>query len=169
MSDLEIHVLPVSELVPYANNAKLHPHEQVDQIASSIEEFGNCDPIAVWHNADGEPEIVEGHGRLMALKKLGIDEAPVIYLDHLSDDERKAYALVHNKLTMNTGFDLPILSGELDAITDIDMGEYGFSLDIGAMDIDGLLDEEPQIKKEDKPRVVTVVCECCGESFDVEL
>lgn len=169
MSDLEIHVLPVSELVPYANNAKLHPHEQVDQIASSIEEFGNCDPIAVWHNAEGEPEIVEGHGRLMALKKLGIDEAPVIYLDHLSDDERKAYALVHNKLTMNTGFDLPILSGELDAITDIDMGEYGFSLDIGAMDIDGLLDEEPQIKKEDKPRVVTVVCECCGESFDVEL
>lgn len=169
MSDLEIHVLPVSELVPYANNAKLHPHEQVDQIASSIEEFGNCDPIAVWHNAEGEPEIVEGHGRLMALKKLGIDEAPVIYLDHLSDDERKAYALVHNKLTMNTGFDLPILSGELDAITDIDMGEYGFSLDIGAMDIDGLLDEEPQTKKEDKPRVVTVVCECCGESFDVEL
>lgn len=169
MSDLEIHVLPVSELVPYANNAKLHPHEQVDQIASSIEEFGNCDPIAVWHNAEGEPEIVEGHGRLMALKKLGIDEAPVIYLDHLSDDERKAYALVHNKLTMNTGFDLPILSGELDAITDIDMGEYGFSLDIGAMDIDGLLDEEPQVKKEDKPRVVTVVCECCGESFDVEL
>lgn len=169
MSDLEIHVLPVSELVPYVNNAKLHPHEQVDQIASSIEEFGNCDPIAVWHNAEGEPEIVEGHGRLMALKKLSIDEAPVIYLDHLSDDERKAYALVHNKLTMNTGFDLPILSGELDAITDIDMGEYGFSLDIGAMDIDGLLDEEPQIKKEDKPRVVTVVCECCGESFDVEL
>lgn len=169
MSDLEIHVLPVSELVPYANNAKLHPHEQVEQIASSIEEFGNCDPIAVWHNADGEPEIVEGHGRLMALKKLGIDEAPVIYLDHLSDDERRAYALVHNKLTMNTGFDLPILSGELDAITDIDMGEYGFSLDIGAMDIDGLLDEEPQVKKEDKPRVVTVVCECCGESFDVEL
>lgn len=169
MSDLEIHVLPVSELVPYANNAKLHPHEQVDQIASSIEEFGNCDPIAVWHNAEGEPEIVEGHGRLMALKKLGIEEAPVIYLDHLSDDERRAYALVHNKLTMNTGFDLPILSGELDAITDIDMGEYGFSLDIGAMDIDGLLDEEPQIKKEDKPRVVTVVCECCGESFDVEL
>lgn len=169
MPELRVEIVNIDELNLNPLNSKLHPAEQIDQIAASIEQFGNCDPLGVWTNDAGELVIVEGHGRYAALKKLGITEVPVIRLDHLSDEQRRAYGLVHNKLTMNTGFDLPILSGELDAITDIDMGEYGFSLDIGAMDIDGLLDEEPQIKKEDKPRVVTVVCECCGESFDVEL
>lgn len=85
MPELEIRNVPVDELVPYAQNAKLHPHEQVDQIAESIRRFGNCDPIAVWHNDEGEMEIVEGHGRVMALKALKIAEAPAIFLDHLSD------------------------------------------------------------------------------------
>lgn len=76
--ELKIYELPVADLVPYARNAKEHSASQVDTIAASIEEFGNCDPIAVWHNANGEPEIVEGHGRLLALKKLGHDVAPVI-------------------------------------------------------------------------------------------
>ena len=123
---LEVETVPTSELVPYAGNAKLHDDWQVEQIARSMEEFGNCDPIGVWHNADGEIEVVEGHGRLMALEMLGVDEAPVIFLDHLTDEQRRAYALVHNQLTMNSGFDEAILSGELDAIADIDMSAFGF-------------------------------------------
>lgn len=126
MPELKIVELPTSELVEYANNAKLHPHEQVDQIANSINEFGNNDPIAVWHNEDGEPEIVEGHGRLMALRKLGVETAPVIFLDHLSDEQRRAYALVHNKLTMNSDFDTGILADELASLDSFDMGEFGF-------------------------------------------
>ena len=126
MPELEIRTEKVADLVPYAGNAKLHPHEQVDQIAASIEEFGNNDPIAVWHNDAGEMEIVEGHGRLLALKKLGIEECPVIYLDHLSDEQRRAYILVHNKLTMNTGFDIAILDAELASIASMDMTDFGF-------------------------------------------
>lgn len=133
MPELEITTVNVADLMPYAGNAKLHPHEQVDQIAASIEQFGNCDPIGVWHNDAGEMEIVEGHGRVMALNKLGIETAPVIFLDHLTDEQRRAYALVHNQLTMNSDFDTDLLELELDAITDIDMSDFGFDLEVEDM------------------------------------
>ena len=125
MPELTVSMVRIDELVPYSGNAKLHPNEQVDQIAQSISEFGNCDPIAVWHNADGEMEIVEGHGRLLALKKLGIEKAPVITLDHLSDEQRRAYTHVHNKTNMNTGFDLSILAVDINEL-DFDWDDFGF-------------------------------------------
>lgn len=114
MPELEVREMSVADLVPYANNAKKHPKEQIDQIAASISEFGNCDPIAVWHNEDGEAEIVEGHGRVMALKQLGIDTAPVICLDHLTDEQRRIYAHVHNQTTINSGFDEQALIEDMD-------------------------------------------------------
>lgn len=124
---LEVVDVPTDELVPYANNAKLHPHEQVDQIAESIRQFGFNDPIAVWQNADGELEIVEGHGRLMAAKLLGLQTVPTIRLDHLTDEQRRAYTHVHNKLNMNSGFDLEILGNELESI-DFEWEEFGFDV-----------------------------------------
>lgn len=114
MPKLEVREMAVADLVPYANNAKKHPKEQIDQIAESISEFGNCDPIAVWHNEDGEAEIVEGHGRVMALKQLGIDTAPVICLDHLTDEQRRIYTHVHNQTTINSGFDEQALIEDMD-------------------------------------------------------
>lgn len=114
MPELEVREMAVADLVPYANNAKKHPKEQIDQIAESISEFGNCDPIAVWHNEDGEAEIVEGHGRAMALKQLGIDTAPVICLDHLTDEQRRIYTHVHNQTTINSGFDEQALIEDMD-------------------------------------------------------
>lgn len=126
MPELSIVTASTDDLIPYAGNAKLHPDAQIDQIARSIEEFGNNDPIAVWHNDDGKMEIVEGHGRLLALKRLGIKEAPVIFLDHLSDSQRRAYTHIHNQLAMNTGFDPELLKEELERITDIDMYAYEF-------------------------------------------
>lgn len=125
MPELKITVVDVDELVPYANNAKLHTAEQVDQIAQSIMEYGFNDPIAVWHNADGEMEVVEGHGRLLALKKLKREEAPIIVLDHLSDAQRRAYTHVHNQLAIMSGFDIDILKDEIGKI-DADLGGYGF-------------------------------------------
>ena len=131
MPKLEVVEVSTKDLLEYEHNSKLHPDEQIDQIAASIREFGNCDPIAVWHNADGRMEIVEGHGRLLALKRLGIGRAPVIFLDHLTDEQRKAYGIIHNQLTMNTGFDLVQLQHELDEISSIDMSQYDLDIDIG--------------------------------------
>lgn len=124
---LKIEYLNKIELKPYANNAKVHTAEQVKQIKKSIREFGFNDPIAIWH----ENEIVEGHGRLLAAMEMDeIETVPVIRLDGLTDEQRRAYMLVHNKLTMNTGFDVDLLNLELNDITDIDMSSFGFGEDV---------------------------------------
>lgn len=122
---LKIEMMDISKLVPYKNNAKLHPQEQIDQIKSSIQQFGNNDPIAI----DKDNVIIEGHGRMLALEQLGHKEVPVIRLGHLSDEQRKAYTLIHNQLTMNSGFDLELLKIELDDIVNIDMTEFDFDYD----------------------------------------
>ena len=83
-------------------------------------------------------EIVEGHGRLIACKELGYTEVPIIRLDHLSDEERKAYTLAHNKLTMNSDFDIDILNDELDDILNIDMSDFG-DIDILNDELDDIL------------------------------
>lgn len=127
MPELTVEEIGTEELLPYANNAKIHTREQVDQIAKSIEEFGFNDPVAVWEGPGGL-EIVEGHGRVMAAKKLNIEQLPVIRLDHLSDEQRRAYTHVHNQLTMNTGWDFETLEAELkDA--EFDFEQYGFDLE----------------------------------------
>lgn len=123
--ELKIEYLDKKALKPYARNAKLHPAEQVEQIKKSISEFGFNDPIAVY----GKNEIVEGHGRLLAVMEMDdVQTVPVIRLDHLSDEERRAYSLVHNKLTMNSGFDYDLLQEELRNLT-IDMSGFDFNLD----------------------------------------
>lgn len=124
--DLRKNMMRVSQLVPYAGNAKEHPEWQVEQIANSIQAFGFNDPIAVWEDVAGHWVIVEGHGRLLAAKQLGMDEVPVIRLDQLDDEARRAYTLAHNKLTMNTDFNISLLDSELDAIEGFDMSEFGF-------------------------------------------
>lgn len=119
---LVIEYLDTGEIIPYKNNAKQHPQWQIQQIADSIEQFGFNDPIAI----DENNVIIEGHGRLLAAKKLGISVVPVIRLSYMSENERKAYIIVHNKLTMNTEFDIEILNEELSRIDDIDMSAFGF-------------------------------------------
>lgn len=129
---LIVEYLSKEDLKPYANNAKLHTGEQVEQIKKSITEFGFNDPIAIWH----ENEVIEGHGRLLAAMEMKtVDKVPVIRLDDLTDEQRRAYMLVHNKLTMNTGFVLELLEERLSEITDIQMKDYGFE------DIDALSEE----------------------------
>lgn len=164
---LQIEYLKKEELKPYANNAKIHTDDQIDQIKRSIEEFGFNDPIAIW----GDNEIVEGHGRLLAVMEMPeITEVPVIRLDDLSDEQRRAYMLVHNKLTMNTDFDIDMLNVELDSIVDIDMSEFGFEIE----------DEEPaEIIEDEVPEEVETRCKLgdiwqlgthrliCGDSTDI--
>lgn len=170
MSNLKIEYVSKDQLKPYAKNAKLHTDDQVEQIKRSIEEFGFNDPIAVWH----EDEIIEGHGRLLAVMEMPeIETVPIIRLDDLTDEQRRAYMLVHNKLTMNTDFDFELLDSELDEIIDIDMSEFGF--DIAIED-----DEPEEIIDDEVPEEVETRCKLgdiwqlgnhrliCGDSTSIE-
>ena len=120
VDELKVEYVPIGSIKPYSRNAKQHPQEQIEQIKASMREFGNIDPIGVWHN-----EVVEGHGRLMAAQELGYDTIPIIRLDALTDEQRRAYALIHNQLTMNSGWDAELLDLELGDI-ELDMSEFGF-------------------------------------------
>lgn len=164
MPELEVTKIPTAELLEYENNAKMHPLEQVDQIASSIEEFGFNTPVLAWHNDEGDPEIIAGHGRLRAARKLNIPELPVIFLDHLSEEQRRAYILVDNQLTMNSGFDLEILDSELSSIVNIDMSQFDFE-GIDVIDLDDMDDLGSDGGDDDGK----VMCHCpkCGFYFEV--
>lgn len=125
--ELKIEYLDKKALKPYARNAKIHDSAQVEQIKESIRQFQFNGPIAVY----GDNVIVEGHGRLLAVMEMDeIETVPVIRLDHLSDEQRRAYALVHNKLTMNSPFDIDMLTLELEELEDfdIDMSDFGFDV-----------------------------------------
>ena len=132
---LKVEYLPIDEIKPYENNAKIHTPEQIEQIKASIQQFGMNDPIGIWSK---DNIIVEGHGRLIACQELGYTEIPIIRLDDLTDEQRKAYTLAHNQLTMNTGFDLDILNQELADIS-IDMQEFG---------VDEIEEEEVEIEED---------------------
>jgi site-specific DNA-methyltransferase (adenine-specific) len=149
MDKLKIEYVDINSIKPYKNNAKLHPKEQIEQIKKSIEQFGMDDPIGIWKD-----EIVEGHGRLIDCKELGYTEVPIIRLDHLSDEERKAYTLAHNKLTMNSDFDLDILNDELDDILNIDMSDFGFDLDFEDEEEKEIIEDEvPEVPEEPKAKL----------------
>lgn len=123
---LKIEYVDINSIKMYPRNAKLHPAEQVAQIKRSIEDNGMNDPIGIWGK---DNTIVEGHGRWLACKELGMETVPVIRLDHMTDAQRKEYALIHNQTTMNSGLDLDILNMELADLPDFDADFYGFDLD----------------------------------------
>ena len=152
---MKIEKIDINDIKPYVNNAKLHPAEQIEQIKKSILEFGNNDPIAI----DENNTIIEGHGRYLALKELGYEEVEVIKLSHLSEEKKKAYILVHNKLTMNTGFDIDILNEELAEIENIDMSEFDFNIDI-EIDVE---DDEVEDLSEKVKETFEVIIECEDE------
>lgn len=121
---MQIEYVEIDKLIPYAGNAKKHPQEQVEQIKQSIREFGFNDPLAI----DEGNVLIEGHGRLIAAKELGYTELPCIRLAELTEQQKKAYILAHNKLTMNSDFDLELLNKELADIIDFDMSDFGFEV-----------------------------------------
>src|SRR3569833_394634 len=102
---------PLDKLIPYARNARTHSDEQVAQIAASIREFGFVNPIL----AGSDSVIIAGHGRLLAARKLGMIEVPVIVVDGLTENQRRALVLADNKLTLNAGWDEEMLRLEIEA------------------------------------------------------
>jgi hypothetical protein len=121
----EIKYLSIDTLHPYKNNARTHSGQQVDRIASSIQEFGFLNPILI---DSASKTILAGHGRLLAAKKLGLDTVPVVAFNHLTDAQRKAYTLADNKLALDAGWDYELLKIEIDEIKleDFDLDIIGF-------------------------------------------
>ena len=125
MSKLKVEYRNVADLNPYANNPRLNDGA-VDAVAASIKEFGFKVPIVV----DSDGVIVTGHTRLKAAKKLGIDTVPVIVADDLTPEQVKAFRLADNKTGELAQWDLDKLDIELDGIDEIDMGDFGFDMDL---------------------------------------
>ena len=123
MKELQIEYIDINRLEPYERNSRKHDHRDIESIKASITEFGFSDPIGIWsdHNV-----IVEGHGRLEAAKELGLVKVPCIRLDHMTDEQRRAYAIAHNKVAELSEWDFRVLDSELAGITEIDMGQFGF-------------------------------------------
>lgn len=128
----------IFDLIPYANNSRTHSEEQVNQIASSIKEFGFTNPVLI----DEQGGLIAGHGRVMAAKKLGIEEVPSIVLAGLTEAQKKAYIIADNQLPLNAGWDLDALKLELETLKELefDIDLLGFDDDF----LDGLLELEPE-------------------------
>ena len=122
---MKIERIDINSIKQYKNNAKRHPKKQIEHIKKSIQEFGFNDPIAV----DENNVIIEGHGRYEALKQLDYKEIECIRLTNLTEQQKKAYILAHNKLNMETSFDEELLFQELDSIIDFKMEDFGFNID----------------------------------------
>jgi len=128
MEMIQIEHLLVSSLIPYARNSRTHSDEQVAQIAASIREFGFTNPVLI----DANGTIIAGHGRVMAAKKLGLDEVPCLRLGHLTPSQIRAYVIADNKIALNAGWDDEMLKAEL-----LTLQEDGFNTDLT-----GFSDEE---------------------------
>jgi len=114
MKNPQLQYLPIDDLLPYARNAKLHPPEQILQIAASIKEFGFNAPVLV----DGENGIIAGHGRVLAARKLGLTTVPCIVLDHLTEAQKRAYIIADNRIGDSdlAPWDWDMLQAELDSL-----------------------------------------------------
>ena len=140
----------VDDLIPYVNNSRTHSDEQITQVASSIKEFGFTNPILI----DEDNSIIAGHGRVLASKKLNLDELPCIVLNGLTDQQKKAYVIADNQLALNAGWDLDLLKTEIDELI---VDEFNIDL-LGFDDefLNGLLDvqtSEPLTDEDNVPEV----------------
>jgi ParB-like chromosome segregation protein Spo0J len=162
---LKLQAMPIGELVEYKLNAKLHPPAQIKQIENSIKKFGMNDPIAI---DEMTKVIIEGHGRLMACRNLGIKEVPVITLSHLDEKQQRAYRIAHNKINMNSGFDNDILLQDIRLLTIEEIGFTGLELP----DIKLLLDNDMPSPKDLSDRIINsyeIIISCENESDTQEL
>lgn len=141
--ELKIEYLPIKALKPYEKNTRKHQKKDIDNIARSIEKFGMNDPIGIWK----DNIIVEGHGRLLACKQLGMNEVPCVRLDHLTDEQRREYAIAHNATAELSEWDFDILPDEL---AELDLSDFDFDFGIEAEEPNEVFqDEVPEIDMEE--------------------
>ncbi len=180
MQPIKLEYRAVDSLIPYARNAKQHSDAQVAQIAASIREFGWGAPILI----DGANNVIAGHGRLLAARKLGLAEVPVVPMEHLTDTQRRALILADNKIGENASWEDELLGIELSELKDagFDLGLTGFSTEEWEALIageeqtqDGLTDEDavPEVTETpvSKPGDIWVLGEhklLCGDATKVD-
>lgn len=107
--------IPTESLIPYINNSRTHSEEQINQVASSMKEFGFLNPVII----DKDGGLIAGHCRTQAAKKLGITEVPYVMADHLTEAQKKAYIIADNKLALNSGWDMGLLKLEIEGLKDL--------------------------------------------------
>ena len=163
---LEIVLKKTSELIPYINNTRTHTEEQVNQVASSIKEFGFTHPVLI----DKDGGIIAGHCRTLAAKKLKLKEIPCIELSNLTEAQKKAYIIADNKLALNAGWNEELLKIEIESLKELD-----FDLDLLGFDeneLEKLLGETKEIDMNDffeesaevsEKKEKTIICPHCGE------
>lgn len=157
---------PVADLIPYAANSRTHSDAQVAQIAASIKEFGWTNPILI----DGTGSIIAGHGRLLAARKLGMEEVPCIVLDHLTKAQQRALVIADNQLALNAGWDMEMLAAEIEGLNfeGFDLALLGF--DDAKLNelLNGVIfdKESPDDFKEVDEEELGHTCPKCGFEFD---
>ena len=160
MEEMKIVYLPPGELTPYEGNARKHAEEDLATIRASIEQFGFRDPIGIWGD---DNIIVEGHGRQIVALEIGMETVPCVRLDDMTDEQRRAYALAHNKTAEMSGWDFGKLELELTELeTDFDMSDFGFTqTDVTALD--DLFAPAPEKEQEEEPKQIQ--CPHCKQWF----
>lgn len=138
MKELKIEYVKVDDLVPYALNTREHDDYDVAQIRKSIEQYGFNDPIGIWR----DNIIIEGHGRLLAAKSLGLETVPVIRLDHMTDEQRRAYGIMHNKTAELSAWDFEKLELELQ---DLDFSMFNIDFDLPSDKEKDNKDKRPEV------------------------
>ena len=120
----EMQLVPIGKLIPYVNNARTHSPEQILKLRSSLREFGFINPVII----DRDFSVIAGHGRLIAAKEEGIAEVPCVFVDHLSEPQKKAYILADNRMAMDAGWDEDLLRIEIESLqaADFDTSLTGF-------------------------------------------
>lgn len=168
----KIEKVKIDDLIPYINNAKVHSEDQITRISSSIREFGFLTPVLI----DKDKNIIAGHGRIMAAKKLKIDAIPCVFVEGLTEQQRKAYVLADNRLGELAEWDMDLVSSELDMLQDND-----FDIDMFAFELPDPEDDTPaeQVQETEIPEQVESRCKLgdiwklgghrliCGDSTDI--
>lgn len=153
---MQIEEIKTADLLPYARNSRTHSEEQVAQIAASIKEFGFTNPVLI----DQENQIIAGHGRVMAARKLKLKDVPCLRLSHLTESQKRAYVIADNKLALNAGWDDEMLALEIKDLqdADFDVSLLGFEDDelakiMGAIvdEVEGLTDEDATPETPEEP------------------
>lgn len=151
--DLKVVYRNVSELIPYARNARTHSDEQIARIAASIKEFGWTNPILI----DGENGIIAGHGRVLAARKLGLEKVPTIELSGLTEAQKRAYIIADNRLALDAGWDEEMLKLEFAELEKLgfELSKTGFSdeeIDEMMADLDREVDGVEDVETPEPPK-----------------
>lgn len=148
----EFKLINVNELVPYVNNARTHSAEQINKIRASLREFGFVNPVII----DREKNVIAGHGRLTAAKAEGFDEVPCVFIDDMTEAQKKAYILADNRMALDAGWDDDLLKVEMESLQGMgfDLGLTGFDeseiadlFDIDSEGEDDGFDVEEELEK----------------------